>query len=129
MQDQLPRQSNDFATNSKATLPSIPDKIYFTISEVGELCRLKPHVLRYWEEEFSQLNPAKRKGNRRYYLREDIILIRKIKNLLYEQGFTIEGAKNKLANEKSNHSQTKDVVVEFISSLISDLKTVLLELK
>ena len=79
-------------------LPSIPAKRYFTIGEVGELCGAKPHVLRYWEQEFSQLKPVKRRGNRRYYQRHDVVLIREIRGLLYEQGFTIGGARQRLDN-------------------------------
>ncbi len=78
-------------------LPEIPDKLYFTIGEVGKLCDLKPHVLRYWEQEFPQLSPSKRRGNRRYYQRRDVVLIRKIRNLLYAEGYTIEGARQQLA--------------------------------
>jgi DNA-binding transcriptional MerR regulator len=77
-------------------LPSIPAKRYFTIGEVSELCRVKPHVLRYWEQEFSQLRPTKRRGNRRYYQHHEVLLVRRIRELLYEQGFTISGARNKL---------------------------------
>ena len=80
-------------------LPSIPDKLYFTIGEVAKLCALAPHVLRYWEQEFSQLSPTKRRGNRRYYQRKDVLMIRQIRNLLYERGFTIEGARQQLASE------------------------------
>jgi DNA-binding transcriptional MerR regulator len=83
------------ATNNNE-LPIIPGKRYFTIGEVSELCAVKPHVLRYWEQEFVQLRPIKRKGNRRYYQREDVILIRQIRSLLYEDGFTIGGAKQHL---------------------------------
>ena len=79
-----------------SSLPSIPAKRYFTIGEVGELCGVKPHVLRYWEQEFTQLRPVKRRGNRRYYQRHEVMMIRKIRGLLYEQGFTISGARNKL---------------------------------
>ena len=78
------------------TLPPIPAKRYFTIGEVSELCGVKPHVLRYWEQEFSQLKPVKRRGNRRYYQHHEVLLIRRIRDLLYEQGFTISGARNKL---------------------------------
>ena len=77
-------------------LPPIPAKRYFTIGEVGELCGVKPHVLRYWEQEFTQLKPVKRRGNRRYYQHHEVLLIRRIRELLYEQGFTINGARNKL---------------------------------
>jgi DNA-binding transcriptional MerR regulator len=77
-------------------LPPIPTKRYFTISEVSSLCSVKPHVLRYWEQEFTQLRPMKRRGNRRYYQRHEVLMIRKIRDLLYEQGFTITGARNKL---------------------------------
>ena len=78
-------------------LPAIPDKRYFTIGEVSELCGVKPHVLRYWEQEFAQLRPVKRRGNRRYYQHHEVLLIRRIRDLLYEQGFTISGARNRLA--------------------------------
>ncbi len=79
-----------------ASLPPIPAKRYFTIGEVSELCGVKPHVLRYWEQEFTQLKPVKRRGNRRYYQHHEVLLIRRIRELLYEQGFTISGARNKL---------------------------------
>ena len=78
------------------SLPAIPAKRYFTIGEVGELCEVKPHVLRYWEQEFTQLRPMKRRGNRRYYQHHEVLMIRRIRDLLYEQGFTISGARNKL---------------------------------
>ena len=78
------------------TLPSIPAKRYFTIGEVSELCGVKPHVLRYWEQEFTQLRPMKRRGNRRYYQHHEVLMIRRIRDLLYDQGFTISGARNKL---------------------------------
>ncbi|WP_399698152.1 MerR family transcriptional regulator [Xenophilus sp.] len=77
-------------------LPSIPVKRYFTIGEVAELCGVKPHVLRYWEQEFTQLRPMKRRGNRRYYQHHEVLMIRRIRDLLYDQGFTISGARNKL---------------------------------
>ena len=80
----------------KDSLPPIPAKRYFTIGEVSELCGVKPHVLRYWEQEFTQLRPVKRRGNRRYYQHHEVLLIRRIRELLYEQGFTISGARNRL---------------------------------
>jgi DNA-binding transcriptional MerR regulator len=83
-------------------LPPIPAKRYFTIGEVSELCGVKPHVLRYWEQEFTQLKPVKRRGNRRYYQHHEVLLIRRIRELLYEQGFTISGARNKLDSRASN---------------------------
>ena len=90
-------------------LPSIPSKRYFTIGEVSELCAVKPHVLRYWEQEFPQLKPVKRRGNRRYYQRQDVLMIRQIRSLLYEQGFTIGGARQQLegdgAQDDVNRSQ------------------------
>lgn len=89
-------------------LPPIPAKRYFTIGEVSELCGVKPHVLRYWEQEFAQLKPVKRRGNRRYYQHHEVLLIRRIRELLYEQGFTINGARNKLNNQPAHD----DVKVE-----------------
>ena len=83
----------------KAELPPIPAKRYFTIGEVSDLCAVKPHVLRYWEQEFSQLKPVKRRGNRRYYQHHEVLLIRRIRDLLYEQGFTINGARHRLEAE------------------------------
>jgi DNA-binding transcriptional MerR regulator len=87
------------ASRAKAPLPPIPAKRYFTIGEVSELCAVKPHVLRYWEQEFSQLKPVKRRGNRRYYQHHEVLLIRRIRDLLYEQGFTINGARHRLDSE------------------------------
>jgi DNA-binding transcriptional MerR regulator len=83
-------------TPTKADLLSIPAKRYFTIGEVSDLCGVKPHVLRYWEQEFTQLKPVKRRGNRRYYQHHEVLLIRRIRELLYEEGFTISGARNRL---------------------------------
>ncbi len=104
-------------------LPAIPGKRYFTIGEVSDLCAVKPHVLRYWEQEFPQLKPLKRRGNRRYYQRHDVILIRQIRSLLYEQGFTIGGARQRLsgseAKEDSNQSQ------QIIRQLRNELEEVL----
>jgi len=83
-------------SRAKADLPPIPAKRYFTIGEVSDLCAVKPHVLRYWEQEFTQLKPVKRRGNRRYYQHHEVLLIRRIRDLLYEQGFTINGARHRL---------------------------------
>ncbi|MBT4205881.1 MAG: MerR family transcriptional regulator [Proteobacteria bacterium] len=93
-------------------LPTIPGKRYFTIGEVSELCAVKPHVLRYWEQEFPQLKPVKRRGNRRYYQRQEVILIRQIRSLLYEDGFTIGGARQKLSGEeiKADSSVSQQIV-------------------
>ena len=97
---------------SNRELPPIPAKRYFTIGEVSELCDVKPHVLRYWEQEFPQLKPVKRRGNRRYYQRQDVIVIRQIRGLLYEEGFTIGGARNKLTGEeaRSDATQSQQIV-------------------
>jgi DNA-binding transcriptional MerR regulator len=84
------------SNDSKIVLPPIPAKRYFTIGEVSELCGVKPHVLRYWEQEFTQLKPVKRRGNRRYYQHHEVLLIRRIRELLYEEGFTISGARHRL---------------------------------
>jgi len=86
----------ELATNAPAALPDIPHKRYFAIGEVSDLCAVKPHVLRYWEQEFPQLKPVKRRGNRRYYQHDDVLMIRRIRSLLYEQGFTIGGARQRL---------------------------------
>ncbi|MBV4395803.1 MerR family transcriptional regulator [Advenella alkanexedens] len=91
---------NQKANTTSTILPPIPAKRYFTIGEVSELCLVKPHVLRYWEQEFTQLNPVKRRGNRRYYQHHEVLLIRKIRDLLYEQGFTINGARNRLGDAR-----------------------------
>jgi DNA-binding transcriptional MerR regulator len=88
-------------------LPAIPGKRYFTIGEVSELCGVKPHVLRYWEQEFPQLKPVKRRGNRRYYQRQDVLVIRQIRALLYDQGFTIGGARNRLDGEEAREDVTQ----------------------
>ena len=108
-------------------LPPIPPKRYFTIGEVGELCAVKPHVLRYLEAEFPSLKPVKRRGNRRYYKRQDVILIRQIKSLLYEQGYTIGGARQKMSDNpedlvKSNVNSSE------IRSLFKDLEIVIARL-
>jgi DNA-binding transcriptional MerR regulator len=94
------------------SLPSIPAKRYFTIGEVGELCGVKPHVLRYWEQEFTQLRPIKRRGNRRYYQHHEVLMIRRIRDLLYEQGFTISGARNKMQELAQAQKGLKKDVLE-----------------
>ena len=93
-------------------LPPIPGKRYFTIGEVSELCAVKPHVLRYWEQEFPQLKPVKRRGNRRYYQRHDVLVIRQIRSLLYAEGFTIGGARQKLTGQqaKTDLSQSQQII-------------------
>ena len=108
-----------------ANLPPIPSKRYFTIGEVSDLCAVKPHVLRYWEQEFNQLNPVKRRGNRRYYQRHEVHLIRRIRGLLYVEGFTIGGARNKLEQEVSGAgavaagpgSMRKEIISDMIREL------------
>ncbi len=95
-------------------LPAIPVKRYFTIGEVSDLCGVKAHVLRYWEQEFSQLKPVKRRGNRRYYQHHEVLLIRRIRELLYEQGFTINGARNQLGGQSS--IEVKTVTPELVLS-------------
>lgn len=102
------------ASNNKE-LPAIPGKRYFTIGEVSGLCAVKPHVLRYWEQEFFQLKPLKRRGNRRYYQRHDVILIRQIRSLLYEQGFTIGGARLRLSGDdvKDDSNKSQQIIKQF----------------
>ena len=92
----------------KPDLPPIPAKRYFTIGEVSDLCGVKPHVLRYWEQEFTQLKPVKRRGNRRYYQHHEVLLIRRIRELLYEEGFTISGARNRLDTARLDHAARVD---------------------
>lgn len=112
---------------AKIDLPLIPDKLYFTIGEVSHLCDLKSHVLRYWEEEFSQLSPSKRRGNRRYYQRKDVLLIRRIRDLLYEQGYTIEGARAQLA-EKQNLNASSSAY-QTLKQTLADLEQILIDLE
>ncbi len=101
-------------------LPPIPAKRYFTIGEVGELCAVKPHVLRYWEQEFDELTPVKRRGNRRYYQRHDVLLIRQIRSLLYDQGYTIGGAKAHLVSGTNKEDDLKSR--QLIQIMISELE-------
>ncbi len=126
----MPNQRNRRKLTETCNLPAIPDKLYFTIGEVGRLCDLKPHVLRYWEQEFSQLHPNKRRGNRRYYQRKDVELIRSIRQLLYEEGFTIKGARQRLAElETSTKKQSKQKVTAPVQSVVADLEQLLGELE
>ena len=106
-------------TVEKVVLPPIPAKRYFTIGEVSELCGVKPHVLRYWEQEFTQLRPVKRRGNRRYYQHHEVLLIRRIRELLYEQGFTINGARNRL----DSHGTVRDEPAEMQEAREATLST------
>ncbi len=114
---------------SDTDLSPIPDKLYFSIGEVGELCDLKPHVLRYWEQEFLQLSPSKRRGNRRYYQRKDVLLVRQIKNLLYGKGYTIEGARLQLAGDESVSLQKMQHSHATLQSVLSQLEKVVEELE
>ena len=113
--------------SSSSELPAIPGKRYFTIGEVGDLCGVKPHVLRYWEQEFPTLKPLKRRGNRRYYQRQDVILIRQIRSLLYEHGFTIGGARQRLAGEEAKEDVNQSQ--QIIRQLRAELEDVLAILK
>lgn len=124
------KQTDTLATNSdigEIKNEIVPDKRYFTISEAAELCGAKPHVLRYWESEFKQLAPVKRAGNRRYYQRQDIFLIRQIRELLHEQGFTIAGAKQKLTaknskEELSVHKQALREIRQELEQILRNMK-------
>ena len=104
-------------------LPTIPGKRYFTIGEVSELCAVKPHVLRYWEQEFPSLSPVKRRGNRRYYQRQDVVLIRQIRSLLYEHGFTIGGARQQLEGESTKKEETP--YKQLLDQTITELEDIL----
>ena len=116
--------------NSRDSLPPIPAKRYFTIGEVSDLCGVKPHVLRYWEQEFTQLKPVKRRGNRRYYQHHEVLLIRRIRELLYEQGFTISGARNRLeegnapALQRASRSESTTPQID-LALIRRELKSVL----
>ncbi|SIT65762.1 transcriptional regulator, MerR family [Ectothiorhodosinus mongolicus] len=115
----------EMANNSE--LPVIPGKRYFTIGEVSELCAVKPHVLRYWEQEFPTLKPVKRRGNRRYYQRHDVLLIRQIRSLLYEQGYTIGGARQKLSGDEAKEDVTQSL--QIIRQMRLELEEILHTLK
>lgn len=108
-------------------LPAIPGKRYFTIGEVSELCDVKPHVLRYWEQEFPQLKPVKRRGNRRYYQRQDVIMIRQIRSLLYDQGYTIGGARQQMSGPGAAEDVSKSG--QLVKQMITELEEVLAVLK
>ena len=109
---------------NNAELPPIPGKRYFTIGEVSDLCAVKPHVLRYWEQEFPQLKPVKRRGNRRYYQRQDVLIIRQIRSLLYDEGFTIGGARQRLTGDdaKSDVTQSQQIIKQLRMELEQVLK-------
>ena len=111
-------------SSHSSDLPAIPGKRYFTIGEVSELCGVKPHVLRYWEQEFPQLKPLKRRGNRRYYQRQDVLIIRQIRSLLYEEGFTIGGARQKLTGDeaRTDVSQSQQIIKQIRLELEDLLK-------
>ena len=106
-------------------LPPIPDKRYFTIGEVSDLCGVKPHVLRYWEQEFTELNPVKRRGNRRYYQSHEVLIIRQIKSLLYEQGYTIGGAKVLIMGGNSKEQSTRTKQLQQMLIELEDIVTLL----
>ena len=112
-----------FSETAGSALPPIPAKRYFTIGEVSDLCGVKAHVLRYWEQEFTQLKPLKRRGNRRYYQHHEVLLVRRIRELLYDQGYTIHGARNQLS-----HPGHHPVVPEVVSATQSDLRIALNEI-
>ena len=109
----------------RVNLPPIPAKRYFTIGEVGDLCAVKPHVLRYWEQEFNQLKPQKRRGNRRYYQHHEVLLVRRIRDLLYEQGFTISGARNRLGDAAGmqRRREALETPLEVSSSMVEASST------
>jgi DNA-binding transcriptional MerR regulator len=116
-------------TSPSSALPSIPGKRYFTIGEVSELCNVKPHVLRYWEQEFPQLKPVKRRGNRRYYQRQDVLTIRQIRSLLYDQGYTIGGARQRMEGEGDADTSTTTgenaIDTAALRAVIDDLEALL----
>lgn len=109
----------------KTPLPPIPAKRYFTIGEVSELCDVKPHVLRYWEQEFAQLKPVKRRGNRRYYQHHEVLLVRRIRELLYNQGFTINGARSQLDGANKNKSSPSSITPEALGKTLRKIAELL----
>lgn len=118
----MPQASN--ADVSSADLPPIPAKRYFTIGEVSELCGVKPHVLRYWEQEFTQLKPVKRRGNRRYYQHHEVLLVRRIRELLYHEGFTISGARNRLSEHDAHVSDDTAGQELDLAAIRTELKSI-----
>lgn len=120
------REANNGRMNSP-DLPQIPPKRYFTIGEVSELCAVKPHVLRYWEQEFPQLKPSKRRGNRRYYQHHDVLMVRQIRTLLYDQGFTIGGARQQLS--KNGSAKTEPAVTQIRSTITEPKAKIVQELR
>jgi DNA-binding transcriptional MerR regulator len=120
-------KNSQLGQDSCSSLPPIPEKRYFTIGEAAELCGVKPHVLRYWEQEFLQLKPSKRRGNRRYYQQKDLLMVRQIRKLLYENGFTIEGARAQLATQVNVNASPQDDTL--VKKLIADLEGLLQNLK
>ena len=122
------KRNNKRKQSLEMELPAIPDKRYFTISEVSSLCAVKAYVLRYWEQEFPQLKPIKRQGNRRYYQQPDVLLVRQIKKLLYEDGFTIEGARAQLTSTAEPVSQSVKANA-MVKKVIADLESVLQNLQ
>ena len=117
--------SSHSSSPAKTALPPIPAKRYFTIGEVSELCGVKPHVLRYWEQEFTQLKPVKRRGNRRYYQHHEVLLIRRIRELLYDQGFTINGARNRLDELVSEPSKSSRSARGGVGQLRREIRSVI----
>ncbi|MDQ2993636.1 MAG: MerR family transcriptional regulator [Pseudomonadota bacterium] len=115
--------------SQKQELPPIPEKFFFSIGEVSQLCDLKPHVLRYWEQEFPQLAPSKRRGNRRYYQRDDVLVIREIRSLLYDQGYTIEGARTKLTGNKKAPQISDQRAKDLLAKAVADLEAILVDLE
>ncbi len=113
--------------NANTSLPPIPAKRYFTIGEVSELCGVKPHVLRYWEQEFAQLKPVKRRGNRRYYQHHEVLLIRRIRELLYEEGFTISGARHRLAQgeEPAPRGEARSDGADVLDEVRTELRAII----
>lgn len=116
-------------TESSVNLPPIPAKRYFTIGEVSELCCVKPHVLRYWEQEVTQLKPLKRRGNRRYYQHHEVLLIRRIRHLLYEEGFTISGARNRLGDAADRAAYDPEAAVRLTANELQALRADLMAVR